>query len=80
MVDILTFWSPHKLLKNLGALSEYAKIQPKFDQNKKNCPFNVRDWSKFPVCTTVVNYGVPTPLKTGSTLTTFPMLIFNSLW
>ncbi len=25
MVEILTLWSPHKLLKNLGALSEYAK-------------------------------------------------------
>jgi hypothetical protein len=25
MVEILILWSPHKLLKNLGALSEYAK-------------------------------------------------------
>jgi hypothetical protein len=25
MVEILTLWSPHMLLKNLGALSEYAK-------------------------------------------------------
>jgi hypothetical protein len=25
VVEILTLWSPHKLLKNLGALSEYAK-------------------------------------------------------
>ena len=25
MVKILTLWSPHKLLENLGALSEYAK-------------------------------------------------------
>ncbi len=25
MVKILTLWSPHNLLKNLGALSEYAK-------------------------------------------------------
>ncbi len=25
VVEILTLWSPHKLLKNVGALSEYAK-------------------------------------------------------
>ncbi len=25
MIEILTLWSSHKLLKNLGALSEYAK-------------------------------------------------------
>jgi hypothetical protein len=34
VVAILTR-GPHKLLKNLGALSEYAKMQPKFDQNKR---------------------------------------------
>ncbi len=34
MVEILPLWSPQKLLKNLGALSEYAinagKVRPKF--------------------------------------------------
>jgi hypothetical protein len=33
MVEILAPWRPHKLLKNLGAFSEYAKCSPKFDQN-----------------------------------------------
>jgi hypothetical protein len=36
IVEILTLWSPHKLLKNLGSLSEYAKCSQMFDQNKKN--------------------------------------------
>jgi hypothetical protein len=36
MVEILTLWSPHKLLKNLGALSEYAKCSLSSTQNKKN--------------------------------------------
>jgi hypothetical protein len=34
MVEILTLWSPHKLLKNLGALSEYAKCSQ--SSTKKN--------------------------------------------
>jgi hypothetical protein len=35
MVELLTPWSPHKLLKNLGALSEYAKcIQTKIKKMK----------------------------------------------
>ncbi len=35
MIEILTLWSPHKLLKNLGALSEYATcIQNSTKKNK----------------------------------------------
>jgi hypothetical protein len=35
MVEILTLWSPHKLLKNLAALSEYAKYAAKVQPKKK---------------------------------------------
>jgi hypothetical protein len=36
MVEILTLWSPHKLLKkNLGALSEYAKCRQSSTKIKK---------------------------------------------
>jgi hypothetical protein len=35
MVEILTLWSPHKLLKNLGALSEYAKCSQSSTKIKK---------------------------------------------
>ncbi len=35
MVEKLTLWGPHKLLKNLGAFSEYANAAT-LDQNKKN--------------------------------------------
>jgi hypothetical protein len=31
----LTLWSPHKLLKNLGALSEYAKCSQSSTKNIK---------------------------------------------
>jgi hypothetical protein len=34
MVETWTLWSPHKLLKNLGALSEYAKCSQR--STKKN--------------------------------------------
>jgi hypothetical protein len=36
MVKILTLWSPHKLLKNLGAFSEYAKCRQSSTKKKKN--------------------------------------------
>jgi hypothetical protein len=36
MVDILSLWSPHKLLKNLGALSKYAKCSQSSTNIKKN--------------------------------------------
>jgi hypothetical protein len=35
MVEIMTLWSPHKLLKNLGALSEYAKCSQSSPKIKK---------------------------------------------
>jgi hypothetical protein len=35
VVEILTLWSPHKLLKNLGALSEYAKCSQSSTKKKK---------------------------------------------
>jgi hypothetical protein len=35
VVEILTLWSPHKLLKNLGALSEYAKCSQSSTKIKK---------------------------------------------
>ncbi len=35
MVEILTLWSPHKLLKSLGALSEYARCSPSLAKIKK---------------------------------------------
>jgi hypothetical protein len=34
MVEILTLWSPHKLLKNLGALCEYARCSPSLTKIK----------------------------------------------
>jgi hypothetical protein len=36
MIEIMTPWSPHKLLKNLGALSEYAKCSKSSTKIKKN--------------------------------------------
>jgi hypothetical protein len=35
MVETLTLWSPHKLLKNLGALSEYTKCIQSWTKIKK---------------------------------------------
>ncbi len=35
MVEKLTLWSPHKLLKNLGAFSEYAKCSQNSTKIKK---------------------------------------------
>jgi hypothetical protein len=35
MVEILTLWSPHKLLKNLGALCIYAKCSQSSTKIKK---------------------------------------------
>jgi hypothetical protein len=35
MVEILTLWSPHQLLKNLGTLSEYAKCSQSAIKIKK---------------------------------------------
>jgi hypothetical protein len=37
MVEILTLWSPHKLLKNIGVLSEYryAKCSQKVPPKQK---------------------------------------------
>jgi hypothetical protein len=36
MVEILALWSPHKLLKNLGALSKYANCSQSSTKIKKN--------------------------------------------
>jgi hypothetical protein len=36
MVEILALWSPHKLLTNLGAFSEYAKCSQSSTKVNKN--------------------------------------------
>jgi hypothetical protein len=38
MVEIMTLQSPHKLLKNLGALSEYAKCSKSSTKKLKSLP------------------------------------------
>jgi hypothetical protein len=57
MVEILTLWSPHKLLKNLGALSEYAKCSQSSTKIKKLkyllSILDTMEWSKKPSHATV---------------------------
>jgi hypothetical protein len=51
MVEILTLQSPHKLLKNLGALSTYAKCNQSLTKIKKifkSFFFDRMEWSKKP--------------------------------
>jgi hypothetical protein len=61
MVEILTLWSPYKLLKNLGALSEYAEGSQSSTKIKKikslRSILDMMEWSKKPSHSTV-------PLKT----------------
>ncbi len=44
MFDIFTLWSPHKLLKNLGELSEYAKCNQSSTKKKKIEIFTLNPW------------------------------------
>ncbi len=57
MVEILTLWSPHKLLKNLGALSEYAKCNRSSSKIKKLksllSVLDTMEWHKKPSHATV---------------------------
>jgi len=49
MVEILTLWSPHKLLKNLSALSEYAKCSQSSTRKKLKSLLSILDtmeWAK----------------------------------
>jgi hypothetical protein len=58
MVETLTLWNPHKLLKNLGALSEYAKCSQSSTKIKKKLKsllsiLDTMEWSKNPSHATV---------------------------
>jgi hypothetical protein len=57
MVEILTLWSPYKLFKNLGALSEYAKCSQ--SSTKKIEPLTLFPGYNGMVRKTISRYSVP---------------------
>ncbi len=73
MVEILTLWSPHKLLQNLGALSEYAQWgQSSTKIKKKLNPYSL-SWIRWNgkqkhLVTVPLNAQVLSQLKTQSHL------------
>jgi hypothetical protein len=78
MAEILTLWSPHKLLKNLGALSEYAKSSQSSIKKLKSLLsiLDTMEWSKKPYHATVpLSFSVEVPTWTVLVMSLFYGLI-----